>query len=226
MNVPFVIKANLLSKYFHRGKSNEICAFSEVSFSLKKGECLLLHGYSGTGKSTLLNILACLCKPTSGEYICLDEPVSRYSELFAGEFRRKHIGIIFQNFRLLKDLSVAENILLPLVPSFQTLSMRESEKTVLYAAEKADIAHKLSQNAGTLSGGEMQRVAFARAIVNNPALIIADEPTSNLDRKNAVRFLEKMAEFKEEGKTIIISSHDDLVKNSTLIDQVYEMRHG
>jgi putative ABC transport system ATP-binding protein len=226
MSTPLVIKVNLLSKYFHRNKVNEICAFSEVSFSLKKGECLLLHGYSGTGKSTLLNILACLSKPTSGEYICLDEPVSRYSELFAGEFRRKNIGIIFQHFRLLKDLSVAENILLPLIPIFQTLSLSESEKIVRSAAENAGIAHKLGQKTGTLSGGEMQRVAFARASVNQPQIILADEPTSHLDRKNAVHFLEKMSEYKNAGKTIVISSHDDLVKNSSLIDQVYEMRHG
>lgn len=219
-----VIKTIALSKFFNRKKNNEVCAFADVEFSLDSGECLLLHGASGSGKSSLLSILACLSKPTSGEYFCLEQPVSRWSENFSTAFRQKNIGMIFQHFRLMTDLTVAENIALPLVPL--QFSRKEVEEKVRLAALKAEITHKIFAQVRTLSGGEMQRVAIARAVVMNPALILADEPTSHLDHKNAVLFLDLIEKFKSEGKSIVITSHDSLVKNSAVISKNFEMKNG
>jgi putative ABC transport system ATP-binding protein len=220
-----VIEVKNLSKYFNKGKENEVCAFREVSFELSAGDCMLLHGVSGSGKSTLLSVLACLSKPSSGEYFCLSEPVSRYNELFAAEFRRKNIGMIFQHFRLLKDLTVEENIILTLIPEYANISIREAQEKAASAAEKSGILHRFKSGVSTLSGGEMQRAALARALVNDPEIILADEPTAHLDRKNTDVFLDLMSSLKSRGKCIVVTSHDDYVKSSQIINKIYEMRH-
>ncbi|AFM05156.1 ABC-type antimicrobial peptide transport system, ATPase component [Bernardetia litoralis DSM 6794] len=213
-----------LNKIFHKGKSNEFVALSDISLSIKKGSCTLLKGSSGSGKTTLISILAGLTKPTSGSYICLEENVSHWSEKFLTQFRREHIGIVFQHFNLIQGLTVEQNIILPLLPL--NYSIKKMESMSKEAATLAHISHKLNQKIDTLSGGELQRTAIARALIRKPAILFADEPTSHLDRKNAVEVFEVFEKLKENGQTIILTTHDEWLKNHSIIDNVIELNDG
>jgi putative ABC transport system ATP-binding protein len=213
-----------LSKIFNKGKSNEFIALSDISLSIKKGSCTLLKGSSGSGKTTLISILAGLTKPTSGSYICLEENVSHWSEKFLTQFRREHIGIVFQHFNLIQGLTVEQNIILPLLPlSYSTKKMEIMSKE---AAGLAQISHKLNQKIDILSGGELQRTAIARALIRKPAILFADEPTSHLDRKNAIEVFEVFEKLKSNGQTIILTTHDEWLKNHSIIDNVIELNDG
>lgn len=219
-----IIKTNQLSKSFNKGKSNEVKAVENISIDLLANSCTLLQGSSGSGKSTLLALLACLSRPSAGEYVCMGEKVSRWSEKFLTEFRQKHIGIVFQQFHLIAGLSVFDNIVVPLLP------LLGNRKTMTQAVEKAaklaEISHKLTFKVDVLSGGEMQRVAIARALVTNPTLIFADEPTAQLDSETAKMILKVFANLKTEGKTLVITSHDLTVKQSGIFDTVISMKDG
>lgn len=213
-----------LSKIFNKGQHNQVDAVLDVSFSILSNQCAVIKGPSGSGKSTLLSILGCLAKPTEGEYICLDQKVSHWSEKFLTQFRRKYIGIIFQNFNLITGLTAGENIALPLFP------MNFSSKTITnkseHIAKHLQINHRLSFKVDTLSSGEMQRLAFARALINDPHIVIADEPTAHLDTELAKDILEIFNQLKAEGKTLIIASHDPLVESHSMVDKVFCMRDG
>lgn len=219
-----VIQTIGIGKIFNRGESNEFRALSDVSLTVESGECVLLSGPSGSGKSTLLSILACLAKPTEGAYYCMGEQVSRWSEKFLTRFRRRHIGMIFQHFHLIRGLTVRANIAVPLVP--QGLSHHALKQAVEKAAESAGIAHKLDFPVEKLSGGEQQRTAIARALVTRPAIILADEPTAHLDSRNAAAILDLFVEFQKIGKTIIIASHDPLVQQHSLINRRFVIHDG
>jgi len=219
-----ILRTENLTKRFHAKKSNEVIAIQDINLEIQKGECVLLTGTSGSGKSTLLAILSCLSKPTSGKYFCLDEPVSRWSEKFLTRFRRQHIGIVFQHFNLIKGLSVARNISLPLVP--QNLSFDEIKKAVHQATEQVNILHRIDFQIDELSGGELQRTAIARALVNNPTLIFADEPTAHLDSENSTRILSLFQELKKAGKTLIITTHDPRVEQHSLADRKLILQDG
>ena len=213
-----------LSKIFNKGKSNEFIALSDISLSIKKGSCTLMKGSSGSGKTTLISILAGLTKPTSGSYICLDENVSHWSEKFLTQFRREHIGIVFQHFNLIQGLTVEQNIILPLLPL--NYSSKKMEIMSKEAATLAQISHKLNQKIDILSGGELQRTAIARALIRKPAILFADEPTSHLDRKNAIEVFEVFEKLKSNGQTIILTTHDEWLKNHPIIDNVIELNDG
>jgi len=219
-----ILRTENLTKKFHAKKSNEVIAIQDISLEIPKGECVLLTGSSGSGKSTLLAILSCLSKPTSGKYFCLDEPVSRWSEKFLTRFRRQHIGIVFQHFNLVKGLSVARNVSLPLLP--QNLPFKEIKKAVLQATEQVNISHRIDFQIDKLSGGELQRTAIARALVNNPTLIFADEPTAHLDSENSTRILSLFQELKKAGKTLIITTHDPRVEQHSLADRKLILQDG
>jgi putative ABC transport system ATP-binding protein len=219
-----IIETRQLSKIFYEGQANEVAAVQDISLSVEKGQAVLLKGASGSGKSTLLALLACLAKPTSGEYFCMNEAVSRWSEKFLTRFRQQHIGIVFQHFHLLKGLTVQDNIVLPLIPL--PLSRKEKEYRVNQAAELAHIQHRLSFQVDTLSGGEMQRVAIARSLVNEPTILLADEPTAHLDSENSQKMMTIFAELKAKGTTIMITSHDPLVLQHTIFDKVITMKDG
>ena len=213
-----------LSKIFNKGKNNEFVALSNISLSIKKGSCTLLKGSSGSGKTTLISILAGLTKPTSGSYICLEENVSHWSEKFLTGFRREHIGIVFQHFNLIQGLTIEQNIILPLLPlNYSTQKMESMSKE---AATLAQISHKLNQKIDILSGGELQRTAIARALIRKPAILFADEPTSHLDRKNALEVFEVFEKLKASGQTIILTTHDEWLKNHSIIDNVIELNDG
>jgi putative ABC transport system ATP-binding protein len=219
-----IITTNNLCKYFNKGKTNEVKAVENIAIDILENTCVLLQGNSGSGKSTLLAMLSCLSHPSSGEYLCMGEKVSRWSEKFLTLFRRKHIGIVFQQFHLIAGLSVFDNIVVSLLPL--GLSRTQKIELVEKAAKLAEISHKLTFKVDVLSGGEMQRVAIARALVANPTLIFADEPTAQLDSETAKLILDVFANLKKEGKTIVVTSHDSLVKQSTIFDKIISMKDG
>jgi putative ABC transport system ATP-binding protein len=222
--MPIAIDAENLAKTFYANQPREVRALRPATLRVEQGACVLLQGASGSGKTTLLTLLSCLAKPTSGEYRCLGQPVSRWSERFLTEFRRQHIGVVFQQFQLLPGFSAAHNISLPLWPL--GLPAQALEARARQAAEQVNIGHRLQHPVEGLSGGEQQRVAIARALVAAPALLFADEPTAHLDAANADEVLRVFARLRDGGTTIVLTSHDPRVAAHGMIDRIIEMQDG
>lgn len=176
-----------------------------VSLTFDQGDFAAIMGPSGSGKSTFLNILGCLDTPTSGEYLLDNIPISSASDDVLSDIRRTKIGFIFQSFNLINELSVLENIEVPLFYQGVSDSAGRSRATVL--AEAVGLGHRLRHHPAELSGGEQQRVAIARAMANDPLIILADEPTGNLDSKSGVEILNILSELNERGKTVIVVTH-------------------
>ncbi|MDU8886941.1 ABC transporter ATP-binding protein [Yeosuana sp. MJ-SS3] len=211
-----MIKLNKLTKVY-RTDEIESTALNEVSFEIKEGEFVSVMGPSGCGKSTLLNILGMLDKPESGSYEFLGNEVSKLNEKGRSEVRKKNIGFIFQNFNLIDELTVFENIELPLI--YNNVSASERKKRVNELIDKIGISHRASHFPQQLSGGQQQRVAVARALITRPPLILADEPTGNLDSSNGNEVMELLCELNEEGTTIVMvthSSHDASYSQRTI----------
>lgn len=200
-----MIEVKNLTKIFNKGTPKEFCALKDINLHVKKGEISLISGVSGSGKSTLLALIAGLHKPTLGEVIIDGTSISKLPENFASKFRREHIGIIFQNFNLIPTLSVFNNILLPTLPDKKDLHVRAEE--LLKTFQMQDKKEELAKN---LSGGEAQRIAIARALINSPSLILADEPTANLDKKLSLKLLEFLEFIQGLGHTVVIATHDPL----------------
>lgn len=224
MNPDFIIKTAQLSKKYNKGKANEVIALQDINVNIAPQTINLLKGASGSGKTTLLSLLSCLARPTSGEYEILGENVSRWSEKFLTRFRQKNIGIIFQQFQLIAGFNAFVNIALPLYPL--KLSNKLLQEKVESAAEMVNISHRLNFPVKQLSGGEMQRVAIARALVNQPAIIMADEPTSHLDTDTSLLILKIFKDLKNQGKTLLITTHDPRIEQNLPIDQVLMMKDG
>lgn len=214
---------DIVKEYFT--PSGEIVkALSNINIAIKEGELVVLRGASGSGKSTILSLIASLCKPTSGEVIVNGERVSKLLDNFASDFRRDTLGFVFQKFNLLPNLSVKENVILPLAPL--NLDAKEVEKSVLRVLEMFHIEHKANQPVKNLSGGEQQRVAIARANINNPKIILADEPTANLDEELSLHFIEMLKELKGQGKTIVVATHDPIFFDLKIVDRVITLHQG
>ena len=208
-----MIKLENLTKVY-RTDEIESTALNQVSFEINQGEFVSIMGPSGCGKSTLLNILGLLDKPESGSYKFLGEEVSHFNEKQRSGVRKKNIGFVFQNFNLIDELTVFENIELPLI--YNKVSSADRKKRVNEIIEKIGISHRSSHFPQQLSGGQQQRVAVARALVTKPPVILADEPTGNLDSSNGNEVMELLCELHEEGTTIIMvthSSHDASYSN-------------
>lgn len=199
-----MIKTVALEKIF-RTEEVETLALNKVSIEVKEGEFVAIMGPSGCGKSTLLNILGLLDNPTSGEYYLNGIEVSRYTEAQRTKLRKGIIGFVFQSFNLIDELNVYENIELPLL--YMGVSAAERKKKVQEAMERMAIVHREKHFPQQLSGGQQQRVAIARAVVANPKLILADEPTGNLDRKNGQEVMNLLSELNKEGTTIVMVTH-------------------
>jgi ABC-type lipoprotein export system ATPase subunit len=197
--------AHLLSKLYFTG-AREVSALSEVSFDVAPGTLVGLAGSSGSGKSTLLNIIGGLDRPTSGSVTVNGHALAGLTDDALTLYRRNTVGFVFQAAHLVPALTVMENVMLPLIPI--ALAEQEKEQRVLAALEQANIAHRADHLPGELSGGEQQRTAVARAIVNQPSLILADEPTGELDADNAARIMEILTAFTDQGRIVIIASHD------------------
>lgn len=199
-----MIKTVALEKIF-RTEEVETLALNKVSIEVEEGEFVAIMGPSGCGKSTLLNILGLLDNPTSGEYYLNGIEVSRYTEAQRTKLRKGIIGFVFQSFNLIDELNVYENIELPLL--YMGVSAAERKKKVQEAMERMAIVHREKHFPQQLSGGQQQRVAIARAVVANPKLILADEPTGNLDSKNGQEVMNLLSELNKEGTTIVMVTH-------------------
>jgi putative ABC transport system ATP-binding protein len=201
-----MIKTNDLTKVF-RTEEVETTALNKVCLEVKEGEYVAVMGPSGCGKSTLLNILGLLDNPTSGSYLFNGTEVANLRERDRTIFRKGNIGFVFQSFNLIDELNVYENVELPLI--YLKMKAAERKKKVEDALERMKISHRAKHFPQQLSGGQQQRVAIARAVVANPRLILADEPTGNLDSKNGIEVINLLSELNKEGTTIIMVTHSD-----------------
>lgn len=201
-----MIKTIELSKVF-RTDEVETTALNKVSFEVKKGEFVAIMGPSGCGKSTLLNILGLLDNPTHGQYLFDGKDVSNFKERHRTDMRKGNIGFVFQSFNLIDELNVYENVELPLI--YLKLKAAERKQMVETILERMKIGHRRKHFPQQLSGGQQQRVAIARAVVANPKLILADEPTGNLDSKNGLEVMKLLSDLNQEGTTIIMVTHSE-----------------
>ena len=208
-----MIKVTDLCKVF-RTEEIETTALNNVSFEIGNGEFVAIMGPSGCGKSTLLNILGLLDNPSSGSYELLGQEVANLKEKDRTKFRKGNIGFVFQSFNLIDELNVYENVELPL--RYLNISASERKERVTAMLKRMSISHRAQHFPQQLSGGQQQRVAIARAVVSNPKLILADEPTGNLDSKNGKEVMELLQELNSEGTTIVMvthSQHDAMMAN-------------
>jgi len=201
-----MIKTSDLTKIF-RTEEVETTALNKVNLHVKEGEYVAIMGPSGCGKSTLLNILGLLDNPSSGSYLFNGTEVANLKERDRTVFRKGNIGFVFQSFNLIDELNVYENVELPLI--YLKMKGSERKKKVEDALERMKITHRAKHFPQQLSGGQQQRVAIARAVVANPRLILADEPTGNLDSKNGIEVINLLSELNKEGTTIIMVTHSD-----------------
>ncbi len=193
---------NIVKKY---GK--DVTALKGIDMSVKKGEFVSVIGKSGSGKSTLMNILGCLDTATEGEYYFCGENVCRLRESRIEEIRRERIGFIFQGFNLIPELNATENVMLPL--KYKGIGKRERLKMAEKALEAVGLAERMNHKPSEMSGGQQQRTAIARAIAGNPEIILADEPTGNLDTDSGNQIMGIITDLKRQGRTIILITHDN-----------------
>lgn len=201
-----MIKVQNLEKIY-RTEEIETVALNNVSFEIKDGEFVAMMGPSGCGKSTLLNIIGLLDDLDAGSYFFNDVDVSKFNERKRAELRKHNIGFVFQSFNLIDELTVFENVELPLM--YTGVASAERKKIVDEVLDKIQIAHRRNHFPQQLSGGQQQRVAVARAVVNNPKLILADEPTGNLDSRNGNEVMQLLSDLNEKGTTIIMVTHSE-----------------
>ncbi|MEK6659105.1 MAG: ABC transporter ATP-binding protein [Campylobacterota bacterium] len=219
-----MIELKDIVKLYEVNAAEVVTALKGINLYVKEGELVVLKGASGSGKSTILSLIAALSKPTSGEVIVGGDRISKLPDNFASDFRRHSIGFVFQKYNLIPTLSAKENIILPLVP--MNMEAKEIEDKLSRVLKMFHIEHKENQLVKNLSGGEQQRVAIARANINNPKIILADEPTANLDEKLSLAFIEILKELKAEGKTIVIATHDPLFFGLNIVDREIEIYQG
>jgi len=217
---PIIIVKDLTRMY--QMGTEVVNALRSITLNIKKNEYVALMGPSGSGKSTLMNILGCLDTPSSGEYYLNDQLVSDMSDGELAAVRNKEIGFVFQTFNLLPRLSSLENVALPLVYA----GMRRSRRIEIaeHVMEQVGLADRMTHKPNELSGGQRQRVAIARALVNNPSIILADEPTGNLDTKTSLEIMDIFGKIHALGNTIILVTHEQDI--STYAHRVVKMRDG
>ena len=216
-----MIKIEGLSKFF-RTEEVETIALNGVSMEVKDGEFVAIMGPSGCGKSTLLNILGLLDNPTSGDYYLADREVGHLKEKERTQVRKGNIGFVFQSFNLIDELNVFENVELPL--TYLKVKASERKQMVNDILKRMNISHRANHFPQQLSGGQQQRVAIARAVVSNPKIILADEPTGNLDSKSTIEIMNILKDLHESGRTVIIITHDDEIANQ--VDRVVRIMDG
>jgi putative ABC transport system ATP-binding protein len=218
-----VIRTEKLTRTYSMGAS-VITALREADLTVHPGEFIALMGASGSGKSTLLNLLGLLDRATSGEYFLEGKPVSSLRRDELADLRGKRIGFIFQNFNLLPRLAAWENVALPLAYRKGEFGVQDQLSRARETLSRVQLEHRAEHNPMELSGGERQRVAIARALITQPAVILADEPTGNLDSKTGIEIMHLLKELNEEGRTIIIVTHDlNVARNAS---RIYHMLDG
>lgn len=219
-----VIKTDKVTKIFNPDMPDEIKAVSDVSIEIKRQEITVLKGPSGSGKTSLLSLIGCMSRPTEGRIIVNGKDVAKLPERFLTEIRQRVFGFVFQQFNLIKGISVIENVMLPLYPTDIKLSAVKKRAEIIL--KRLGILNKKDFKVQRLSGGEQQRVAIARALINEPEIILADEPTAHLDTKLSEEVMNIFITLKKEGKTILIATHDPLIYEREFIDRLIEMRDG
>lgn len=214
-----MIKVEKVSKCY-----GEFYALKDISFEIEQGEFVILLGVSGSGKSTLLSLIGAFDKPTSGFIEVDGDIISKFPDFHASSYRLQKIGFVFQDFNLIASFSVKENILSATIPLNQ--SKKETNKRIEEAMSLANISHKASQNSSSLSGGEKQRCAIARALVNHPDILLFDEPTASLDSKSVESFIEMLETFHHMGKSIILATHDARLLSLKIKTKVIKLQDG
>jgi len=218
-----MIEISNLHKTYNQNTPNEFEALKGVSFRLND-KPLIIQGISGSGKSTLLSLIAGFEKPTKGKIVVDDMLVSKLPDLHLSHYRATKVGFVFQHFNLIDSLSVMDNVIAPLIPIYKDIS--HIKQLALKAMQRVGIEHKAHQHTKDLSGGEKQRCAIARALVNDASIIICDEPTANLDSKNSQKFIEILKELKDDGKRIIIATHDPIFENLDFECDMLRLKDG
>ena len=219
-----LIELEEVNKIYNQGKPNEVWALRDATLHIRENSMTCLKGASGSGKSTLLAIIGCVFPPTRGKAAIAGKQLARLPDRFLTRHRRSTIGFIFQQFNILPDLTVLDNIALPLMPlGIPPQTRKEKAETLL---ETFGMGHRKNFLANQISGGELQRVAIARALINDQPILLADEPTAHLDTKLSMEFMEIMSELKKKGKTIIIASHDPLITENPDLDEIVDIKDG
>ncbi|MCA1971748.1 MAG: ABC transporter ATP-binding protein [Caenispirillum sp.] len=219
-----MIELKSIRKAFNQGRPNEFWALNGIDLTIEAKKVTALRGPSGSGKTTLLTIVGCLARPTSGRVRLAGEDISGLPERFLTAIRRNTFGFVFQQFNLIRGLSALDNVMLPAFPTGRP--HRELRSRAEALLERLQLAHRRAARVEWLSGGEQQRVAIARALVNDPQVLIADEPTANLDTALSREFMGILESLNAEGRTVILTSHDPLVVESAAVHRVVSMRDG
>jgi putative ABC transport system ATP-binding protein len=213
-----------IRKVFNAGRPNEFVAVNGISLRIESEKMTVFRGPSGSGKTTLLSMVGCLSRPTSGRIRLNDREITSLPERFLTEIRQNMFGFIFQQCNLIKGMTVLENVMIPAYPLGERHATLKRRALDLLDAFK--MVQKAESRTEWLSGGEAQRVAISRALINNPSYIIADEPTANLDTRLSREFMEIMGKLADERKTVLIASHDSLIYESARVDRVIDLRDG
>lgn len=213
-----------LNKIFYENTNKEFKALKNINLTIKKSSCIVLKGPSGSGKSSLLSIIAGMQKPTNGEVLINKQNIVKLPDFHSSSFRAKNIGFIFQSYNLFNELSVENNIAIALIPL--GFSQKKIDEMTINAMKTANILHKKDELVLNLSGGEKQRCAIARSLVNNANIILCDEPSSALDEENSLNLIDSLRNLKEFGKTIIIATHDPIFFNLDFVDEIIELKNG
>ncbi len=219
-----MIELRNVRKVFHEGRPDELVAVDGVSLAIAPNTVTVLRGPSGSGKTTLLSLIGAMARPTSGRIVVDGREITSLPERFLTDVRRKTFGFVFQQGNLVRGVSTLENVMLPAYP------LGEPRPALVARARKLlellDLGHRLRARAEWLSGGEAQRAAIARALVNGPKVIVADEPTAHLDSKLSREFMEIVGRLRAQGKTVVIASHDPVVCDAPVVDRAVGIRDG
>jgi putative ABC transport system ATP-binding protein len=219
-----IISLKNVEKIFNPGKPNEFTGLRDLTRDLENGQATIIAGPSGSGKTTLLALIGLMSRPTAGRITILGKETTLLGDQFRTLFRRQHIGFIFQHFQLITDLKVKENLDLVLYPEgIPFKHIRDKRSRLL---EKFGLLSKADSRTSVLSGGEKQRLAIARALMNDPEILLVDEPTAHLDTALSRDVLSLFLELKSEGRTFVIASHDPLVLGSELAERIINLRDG
>lgn len=212
-----------ITKIYNYGKANEVCALNDINISFEKGKFYAIMGKSGSGKSTLINILGLMDEPTMGMYTLLGKNITELSDTEKAKIRNLYIGFVFQSYYLENKLTALENIILPSLIN-QNLSNLDRKSRAQNLLNSLGLSNRVHHYPSELSGGECQRVAIARALMNEPDIIIADEPTGNLDTKNEQEIFEMLKNISNSGKIVIVVSHNPSIKEYA--DKIYYLKDG